>query len=43
MPVGGQETQTLIALEKDGRDIRRRGICDVRFVKLIGQEGWPAQ
>ena len=41
IPVGGEEMQTLISLKKDGPHIRRRAICDVRFVKLIGREGWP--
>ncbi|MCK4602020.1 MAG: protein-L-isoaspartate(D-aspartate) O-methyltransferase [Phycisphaerae bacterium] len=41
MPVGGQETQTVVILEKDGSKIRRREICGVRFVKLIGHRGWP--
>lgn len=41
VPTGGELTQTLIAIEKNDGSIRRRTICDVRFVKLIGQHGWP--
>jgi len=40
MPVGCTEWQYLIAVEKHGKRIRRREICGVRFVKLIGKEGW---
>jgi len=40
MPVGGPEVQNLIAIDKQGGKITRRHICGVRFVKLIGQEGW---
>jgi protein-L-isoaspartate(D-aspartate) O-methyltransferase len=39
-PVGPEDAQTLQALERTDGDIRRREICDVRFVKLIGDEGW---
>jgi len=42
LPVGGPETQTLQVMEKHGSEVRRREICDVRFVKLIGRKGWPA-
>ena len=28
------------ALEKHGRDIHTRSICQVRFVPLIGRAGW---
>ena len=40
MPVGGPEVQNLIAIEKQGDKITRRDICGVRFVKLIGRQGW---
>ena len=40
-PIGGPNVQTLVAVEKRGSKLRRRRICDVRFVKLIGREGWP--
>lgn len=40
-PVGGAYVQTLVAVDKHGGKVRRRAICDVRFVKLIGRDGWP--
>jgi len=40
-PVGGVDAQTLILVERDAQRVRRREICDVRFVRLIGQDGWP--
>ena len=40
-PVGGRESQALLVIEKDGGRIRRHEICGVRFVPLIGQQGWP--
>ncbi len=40
MPVGGPEVQNLVALEKHSGKITRRCICGVRFVKLIGKQGW---
>jgi len=41
LPVGGQDFQTLVVVEKTGDKVRRREICDVRFVRLIGQQAWP--
>jgi len=41
MPVGGLDCQTLVIVEKTGHQIRKRKVCDVRFVKLVGQHGWP--
>lgn len=40
VPVGGVGAQTLIRLDKTAGQVRRQSICDVRFVKLIGQAGW---
>jgi protein-L-isoaspartate(D-aspartate) O-methyltransferase len=40
-PVGGEDWQVLIAVEKRGGQTHRREICGVRFVHLIGREGWP--
>lgn len=40
VPVGGFGAQTLVRVEKADGDVRRRTICDVRFVKLIGKAGW---
>ncbi|HUS48502.1 MAG TPA: protein-L-isoaspartate(D-aspartate) O-methyltransferase [Phycisphaerae bacterium] len=41
LPAGGQDVQTLIVIERSGDELRRRSLCDVRFVRLIGKEGWP--
>ena len=41
MPIGGEQFQTLVAIDKMGETTRRRRMCDVRFVKLIGRAGWP--
>ncbi len=41
LPVGGIESQMLLVAQKVGKKLRRREICGVRFVKLIGREGWP--
>lgn len=43
MPAGGSEMQVLIAVDRHGDRITRRDICGVRFVRLIGEEGWPGQ
>jgi len=40
LPAGGPAVQSLIVLTKSGRQLKRRAFCDVRFVKLIGEQGW---
>ena len=40
VPVGGAFTQKLVVYDKQGRDLSRRTVCGVRFVKLIGRHGW---
>jgi len=39
-PVGGAHVQTLVVLEKRAGKVHQRELCDVRFVKLIGRQGW---
>jgi protein-L-isoaspartate(D-aspartate) O-methyltransferase len=39
-PVGGPATQMVLVLEKNGEKISRRQVCGVRFVKLIGAQGF---
>ena len=34
------EHQTLIAVDRRGERILRRELCEVRFVKLFGRQGW---
>ena len=42
IPVGDRETQDLIqVLRKGPRQFERKSAGGVRFVPLIGQEGWP--
>lgn len=40
LPVGGRSEQTLVVLQRTGETFTRRDVCQVRFVKLIGQAGW---
>ncbi len=40
-PIGGADLQQITVLDKRGSMILRKEIMPVRFVKLIGQEGWP--
>jgi len=40
-PVGPSGVQRLVAWEKRGDKINERFICDVRFVKLLGEYGFP--
>ena len=42
VPVGGLEIQTLLVLDKRGDTVHRRELCEVRFVKLIGKQGWTS-
>jgi len=39
-PLGGPDSQDLIAIDKQAGRTRRRQICGVRFVRLVGQQGW---
>jgi protein-L-isoaspartate(D-aspartate) O-methyltransferase len=39
-PIGGERCQTLVLVVKSAGQLRRRDLCDVRFVPLIGQQGW---
>jgi len=41
MPTGGPEVQTLVVVDKHAGRTSRRNLCGVRFVRLIGREGWP--
>ncbi len=40
LPVGSMDVQTLVRVEKQGHDLRRAELCGVRFVPLIGKQGW---
>lgn len=39
-PVGTVECQRLLRVHKRAGVYERRVVCDVRFVRLIGQQGW---
>lgn len=41
LPVGSRQHQQLIQVDKRGDRIERSSLCEVRFVPLIGQQGWP--
>jgi protein-L-isoaspartate(D-aspartate) O-methyltransferase len=45
MPLGAEYAQMLVLVERRGRQITRRQLCGVRFVKLIGRGdgAWPEQ
>nr|WP_321402973.1 protein-L-isoaspartate(D-aspartate) O-methyltransferase [uncultured Desulfobacter sp.] len=42
MPVGGLHSQELLRIEKTSTGIRTFNLGGCRFVKLIGEHGWPA-
>lgn len=39
-PVGGRAVQTLVRVEKRNGELTRTELCGVRFVPLIGRQGW---
>lgn len=41
IPVGDQTSQSLLGLHKTKGGIVRKNLGDCRFVKLIGEHGWP--
>lgn len=40
IPIGERDNQQLVLLEKQGGEIHRESLDDVRFVSLIGDHGW---
>ncbi|WP_166827651.1 protein-L-isoaspartate(D-aspartate) O-methyltransferase [Thalassoroseus pseudoceratinae] len=42
IPVGEESSQSLILATRTPQQLRVEKLCDCRFVKLIGAEGWPA-
>ena len=40
LPVGPHDSQTLLRVTRRGGELRTEELCPVRFVKLIGAEGW---
>lgn len=43
VPVGSLEEQSLVLVTKRGGEITRRDVAPVRFVPLLGQQGWEQQ
>jgi protein-L-isoaspartate(D-aspartate) O-methyltransferase len=41
MPVGPQDEQMLVTVTRNGSTLSSEPVCPVRFVRLIGREGWP--
>ncbi len=39
-PIGGRGVQTLVRVEKRRGQLTRTDLCGVRFVPLIGRQGW---
>lgn len=43
VPTGSQEQQRIQVIQKRGEQIVQRELGDVRFVPLVGKEGWQAK
>ena len=43
LPYGGPYDPILLKVTRQGDALTERFLCGCRFVKLIGQEGWPAE
>ena len=43
IPVGDETTQTLILATRTDQGLHTQKLCNCRFVKLIGREGWSDQ
>lgn len=43
LPVGPDDDQMLVVVRRRGQKLESSDLCPCRFVKLIGQEGWPDQ
>ena len=41
LPIGPQNEQMLVAVTRRGDELLTEEITPVRFVRLIGKEGWP--
>lgn len=40
LPVGSEGAQQLVQITRHGDEILKKPFCDVRFVPLIGKQGW---
>jgi protein-L-isoaspartate(D-aspartate) O-methyltransferase len=43
LPIGPEDEQMLVEVQRVGDKLMRTDICGCRFVKLIGQEGWAQE
>ncbi len=43
IPLGSQEAQTLMLIERHGQDLRTTEIASCVFVPLVGEYGWPSE
>jgi protein-L-isoaspartate(D-aspartate) O-methyltransferase len=41
IPIGPHEQQMLVSVRRKGNELIQNDIIPCRFVKLIGEEGWP--
>lgn len=41
LPTGPMDRQTLVVVRRHGQQLTTEDICACRFVKLVGQDGWP--
>ncbi len=43
VPIGNEDQQMLVEVQRHGDELATIDICPCRFVKLIGEAGWPAE
>jgi protein-L-isoaspartate(D-aspartate) O-methyltransferase len=43
LPIGPDDEQMLVVVQRDGNKLHSTDVCPCRFVKLIGAEGWEAE
>jgi protein-L-isoaspartate(D-aspartate) O-methyltransferase len=43
LPIGPQNEQMLVAVTRRGNELITEDVTPVRFVRLIGKEGWPEE
>ena len=41
LPVGSQQEQTLLLIERRGEQLKTTHLSGCRFVPLLGEAGWP--
>jgi protein-L-isoaspartate(D-aspartate) O-methyltransferase len=43
LPIGAEDEQMLVTVQRDGAKLLTTDVCACRFVKLIGHEGWEPE